>query len=98
MTVPPSPDYHDYVFRDGKLLGHFEAMYQNSTTIPCHQDEQGEWIDVRLTRQLLADLGSYDELHDFGCGLGHHLKLMQDAVGGPNSRGFGYDVSKSACS
>ena len=25
-----SKDYHDYVFRDGKLVGEFEAMYRHS--------------------------------------------------------------------
>ena len=35
-----SKDYHDYVFRDGKLVGEFEAIYQNSEGVPWHQDEQ----------------------------------------------------------
>lgn len=32
-----SKDYHDYVFRDGKPVGEFEAIYRNSSgiTIRC---------------------------------------------------------------
>ena len=97
MIPPPTSDYHDFVFREGKLVGEFEAMYQHSTSVPWHQDEQKDWIDVRLSVQMLADLGPFEEFHDFGCGLGHHLKLMQDSVGETNCRGFGYDVSKTAC-
>jgi hypothetical protein len=49
-----STDYHDYVFRDGKLVGEFEEMYLNSATTPWHQDEQENWIDVRLTKEMLC--------------------------------------------
>lgn len=49
-----STDYHDYVFRDGKLVGEFEDMYKNSSKVPWHQDEQANWIDVRLTREILS--------------------------------------------
>ncbi len=71
-----SNDYHDYVFRNGKLIGDFEEMYQNSSGIPWHQDQQDNWIDVRITKEILADIGSFDEIHDFGCGTGHYLGLM----------------------
>lgn len=92
-----STDYHDYVFRDGKLVGDFEEMYKNSTVIPWHQDKQENWIDIRLTREILADVGKFTEVHDFGCGTGHYLSLMAKYVGMPNGRFFGYDISKTAC-
>ncbi len=34
-----STDYHDYVIKNGKLIGEFEQMYKNSAGIPWHQDE-----------------------------------------------------------
>lgn len=92
-----SRDYHDYVFRDGKLVGEFEEMYRHSAGVPWHQDEQADWMDVRLTAEMLRDLGGYDEIHDLGCGLGYYLALLRRIAGRANCRGFGYDVSSTAC-
>ncbi len=92
-----SNDYHDYVFRNGKLIGDFEEMYQNSSGIPWHQDQQDNWIDVRITKEILADIGSFDEIHDFGCGTGHYLGLMAKFAGRINGSFFGYDISNTAC-
>ena len=92
-----STDDHDYVFRDGRLVGEFEEMYLNSATIPWHQDEQGDWIDVRLTRELLRDLGRFDASHDFGCGTGHYLDLIAKHSLATNGKSYGYDVSLTAC-
>lgn len=92
-----SKDYHDYVFRDGQLVGKFEEMYRYSEAVPWHQDQQHDWIDVRLTVDLLKDLGTFEEIHDLGAGLGHYLALMRSHVGDKNCRGYGYDVSETAC-
>ncbi|MGD9622973.1 MAG: trans-aconitate 2-methyltransferase [Mycolicibacterium sp.] len=93
-----SIDYHDYVFRDGKLVGEFEAMYQNSAIVPWHQDEQGNWMDVRLTREILRELGSkFDEIHDLGCGTGNYLDLIAREFLSPGGENFGYDISATAC-
>jgi SAM-dependent methyltransferase len=92
-----SKDYHDYVFRDGKLVGEFEEMYRHSATVPWHQDEQENWIDIRLTREMLKDLGSYDEIHDLGCGTGHYLELIKRDFLSPEGKGYGYDLSATAC-
>ena len=51
-----STDYHDYVFRNGQLVGEFEEMYRNSSSTPWNQDKQEEWIDIKLTLQILKDL------------------------------------------
>ena len=59
-----STDYHDYVFRNGKLVGDFEGMYRNSSAIPWHQDEQNEWVDVRLLRAMMHDMPCFDEIVD----------------------------------
>ncbi len=92
-----STDYHDYVFRDGKLVGEFEEMYRNSAATPWHQDEQQDWIDVRLTREILKDLGRFDQIHDFGCGTGHYLDLIVKHSLEANGKSYGYDVSVTAC-
>jgi len=92
-----STDYHDYVFRDGKLIGEFEEMYRNSAITPWHQDEQEDWIDVRLTKELIEDLGKFDEIHDLGCGTGHYLNIMANYCLRNNGRSYGYDISETAC-
>ena len=91
-----SRDYHDYVFRDGKLVGEFELMYKNSKEIPWHQDKQDNWVDVRLTIEMLKDCEPFTEIHDLSCGLGYHLDLMIKHIRG-DAKGFGYDVPKTAC-
>lgn len=92
-----SSDYHDYVIRDGKLIGEFEQMYRHSENVPWHQNEQADWIDVRLTTQLLQDLAPFDEIHDLGCGLGYYLALLRQNAGSTACRAFGYDISPTAC-
>ncbi len=92
-----STDYHDYVFREGKLVGEFEEMYRNSATMPWHQDEQEHWIDVRLTKDILQDLGRFHEIHDFGCGTGHYLDLIAKHSLATSGKSYGYDVSATAC-
>lgn len=92
-----SKDYHDYVFRDGKLIAEFEAMYRYSLGVPWHQDEQDDWIDVRLTVEMLRGIGPFDEIHDLGCDLGYYLALMHRSLGATGCRGFGYDIAGTAC-
>ena len=95
--IKQSSDYHDYVFRDGKLVAEFEDMYRYSEGVPWNQDKQSEWIDVRLTIDLLRDIGPFEEIHDLGCGLGYYLAAMHKQVGAKECRGFGYDISETAC-
>jgi hypothetical protein len=63
--VNKSTDYHDYVFREGRLAGEFEEMYRNSAIAPWHQNEQENWIDVRLTKEFFQDLGRFVQIHHF---------------------------------
>lgn len=71
-------------------------MYRHSAVVPWHQDAQDDWIDVRLTVEMLRDVGPFEEIHDLGCGLGYYLALMHRHLGGA-SRAFGYDISPTAC-
>ncbi len=96
MAEPPR-DYHHYVIRDGRLVGEFEAMYRHSDAVPWHQDQQDEWIDVRLTTEMLREFRPFDEIHDCGCGLGYYLRLMRDRLGTTDCVAFGYDISPTAC-
>lgn len=97
FSMNKSHDYHDYVFRDGQLVGEFEQMYRNSATVPWHQDEQADWMDVRLTKEMIRDIGErLDEIHDLGCGTGHYLNLIATEFLTSHGKGFGYDISQTA--
>jgi len=72
-------------------------MYRNSSTIPWHQDEQRDWVDVRLTKALLSDFELFNEIHDLGCGTGDYLDLICHSKLADDGQGFGYDISQTAC-
>jgi len=67
----PERDYHDYVFKGGKLVGEFEAMYRETDVVPWHQDKQAqEWFcDIALS--MLSASAPYQKVVDIGCGLGY---------------------------
>jgi 2-polyprenyl-3-methyl-5-hydroxy-6-metoxy-1,4-benzoquinol methylase len=87
-----SQDYHDYVFKNGKLLGEFEAMYQNSTIAPWHQNEVAQEMDVKLAKLILESLSPFDSILDVGCGLGYFVNELSPF----SSNIYGIDVSKTA--
>lgn len=97
MTEINSNDYHDFVIKDGKLIGEFEQMYQKSSDVPWHQDKQENDLDIRLTIELLKEFAYFDTIVDFGCGLGYFLKTIKEHVGTPSCHPIGYDVSKTCC-
>jgi methylase of polypeptide subunit release factors len=88
-----STDYHDYVIKNGKLIGEFEQMYQNSSTIPWHQDEQENWIDVCLTIEFLKKK-QFSRIVDYGAGTGHYLDILMRRTCADN--GVGFDISDTA--
>jgi SAM-dependent methyltransferase len=92
-----SKDYHDYVFNDGKLIAEFDDMYEHSGDIPWHQDKQIDWMDVRLTNEMLKGVGSFDEIHDLACGLGFNLSVLGENLEVNSHQCFGYDISETAC-
>jgi SAM-dependent methyltransferase len=93
----PSKDYHDYVFKGGRLVGQFDSMYRHSSDVPWHQNDQSAWLDVRLGMELLREYGPFTRIHDFGCGLGYFLDLLGAAVGTRDCLLTGSDVSPTAC-
>ncbi len=93
-----SADYHDYVIKDGRLVGEFEDMYRHSTEVPWHQDEFAREvfadIDIAVLRrfQQLYQIGSMLEI---GCGLGHFTgRLAREVATGLEVTGM--DVSPTA--
>jgi len=93
-----SDDYHDYVIKDGRLIGEFEQMYKNSRDIPWHQDRQEDWLDIQLSIMLLKQYGQFDSMVDFGCGLGYFLDTIYRLCGSNSCNLNGYDIAQTACS
>lgn len=95
----PSGDYHDYVFKDGSLVGDFEGMYRHSTEVPWHQDLNSfdviSDIDIAILRR-----GSYDRICDLGCGLGYFTSRLKNELPGRKdakpAEVVGLDISPKA--
>ncbi len=91
-----STDYHDYVFRDGKLVGEFDRMYIHSSEVPWHQDRNAlavfSDIDIAILRQF-----TYDSICDIGCGLGFFTVRLYRELTFEKERGItGIDISETA--
>ena len=97
----PSENYHDYIFKDGKLLGKFEEMYRNSSSTPWHQDQAALQIPVDLDLAIINHFSSKikaDRFCDLGCGLGFITERIQSSLKNtlPNLSITGIDVSLTA--
>lgn len=89
------PSYHDFVIKDGELVGKFEEMYQQ-----CDDPWHHESINRYATSQVIAlhQLGMLKELKgvarvlDLGCGKGYFsaeiAKLGLDVIG--------FDIAETA--
>jgi len=94
----PSSDYHDYVFKDGRLVGDFDGMYRHSADVPWHQDVNSfdliSDIDIAILKR-----GRFASICDIGCGLGYFTERMRTELlspaGGP-PQVLGVDVSPTA--
>ncbi len=93
-----SQDYHDYVFKDGRLIGDFEGMYRHSAEVPWRQDRTAHEISADIDLAILQRR-SCQSICDVGCGLGFFsARLHQElaAPGGGPPRVVGLDVSPTA--
>ncbi len=97
MVEINSDDYHDYVIKNGRLIGEFDQMYCKSRNTPWHQDEQENCLDVRLTIEFLKEYGPFDLISDFGSGYGYFLNQIAKYLATDSPALYGYDVSKTAC-
>jgi SAM-dependent methyltransferase len=86
-----SDDYHNCVFRDGKLIGDFDAMYRHSREVPWHQDELARSWQAEVALAALAAAAPYESILEIGCGLGYFADRL--ATFGPVD---GFDVSAEA--
>jgi SAM-dependent methyltransferase len=93
-----SSDYHDYGFKDGKLIGDFEGMYRHSAETPWHQDKTAFSVRADIALAMLKQY-QYERILDIGCGLGYFTERMRRELSAPdreNPELTGYDISKTA--
>ncbi len=88
-----SKDYHDYVIKDGKFIGEFEAMYQNVDD-PWHHGA----ADIASYDMCLYLLGKYcgknPKILDIGCGKGAFDGRIKTEF--PGAEILGIDISETA--
>lgn len=63
-------DYHEYVFKDGKLVGDFDNMYRYAKGIPWDQDKHCDRWYTEVGMLMLKDRAPYGAILEVGCGLG----------------------------
>ncbi len=73
---PLSTDYHDYVFRDGKLVGDFDGMYRHAREIPWRQDELCRAWPAEVALSLIGSRAPYASILEIGCGLGYFAERL----------------------
>jgi SAM-dependent methyltransferase len=89
-----STDYHDFVFKDGKLIGKFEEMYQKSTDVPWHQDKVPDTWHGRIGTNIIEaafEEGKIKTVLEAGCGYGYILSKIKR----PNIQFSGFDISET---
>ena len=86
-----SKDYHDFVIKDGKLVGEFDQMYRKSETIPWHQDKEAFVVYSNIVLELVKIKSPYRNILDVGCGLGYFTERLK-----PFGKVTGIDVSNAA--
>ena len=97
MNKKFSDDYHDYVFKDGKLLGNFEEMYRH-TSMPWHQDELAYMIFSEIDLAILKQR-KYERILEVGCGLGYFTNRLKQELrnsGGGSPYITAMDISHTA--
>ena len=83
--------YQDYVIKDGKLVGEFEAMYQDFDN-PWDQSFREDSVLSKSVVENIRRRGDFKRPYEIGCGLGYFVEKMRNICGA----GGGIDVSNTA--
>jgi SAM-dependent methyltransferase len=88
-------DYHDFVFRGGKLVGDFDNMYRYSSEVPWSQDKLSCHWCTEVGVLMLKDRAPYGSILEIGCGLGFIAAKLKELV---RDKGLfdAFDVSPEA--
>lgn len=70
-----SKDYHEYIIKNGSLIGEFEQMYAKSEGIPWKQDKEAYAIYSNFIIEMMQSMNiTYNNILDIGCGLVSNCK------------------------
>lgn len=89
-------DYHDYVIKDGQLVGAFDEMYRHAKDVPWAQDETCDRWFSEAGLLMLRDEGPFDSILEIGCGLGYITEKIRDIAASEKSVVHGFDISPEA--
>lgn len=62
--------YHDYVIKNGKLVGQFEKMYRECDD-PWNQSKRCDELEIKIMLKLLEWKPFENSILELGCGYGH---------------------------
>lgn len=88
-----SDDYHDYVFKNGKLVGDFDNMYRHSKEVPWHQDRVCNLWSSGVGMLMVRERAPFDHILEIGCGLGYIAQYLKPLA---RSSVDAFDVSPEA--
>lgn len=82
-------DYHDFVIKDGKLIGKFDEMYRECDD-PWIQSRRCEDLEIRFLLSMLEGK-TYPRILEYGCGHGHVAESLKKF-----GSVLGLDISEAA--
>src|SRR5438045_191887 len=89
-------DYHDYVIKDGRLIGAFDEMYRHSKDVPWGQDERCNHWYTESGLLMLRDEGPFGSILEIGCGLGYITHKLRRIAASKDATIHGFDISPEA--
>lgn len=88
--------YHDYVFRDGKLIGDFDNMYRYAKSTPWDQDTRCQRWYTQVGMLMVKEHAPYGSILEIGCGLGYIVTQLRRFVTPGTGIVEAFDVSPEA--
>lgn len=86
-------DYHEYVFKDGRLVGDFDNMYRYAKGIPWDQDKRCHDWYAEAGMLMVKEHAPYESILEVGCGLGYVADQVKTFATGPVDA---FDISSEA--
>jgi len=97
MTKVPtieSRDYHDYVIKDGKMVGRFEEMYRNCENPWPETEDDLDFLPTSSRTPVIINHYGYKRIFSVGSGKGMHLNWLLKKC--PQIKAEGCEVSPTA--
>jgi len=89
-----SDDYHDYVIKDGRLVGSFEEMYQHCKNPWPETEADLDFLPTSSRTPQVINKYGYTRIFSVGSGKGMHLNWLQKKC--PHIRAEGCEISETA--